>query len=91
MPGINSLTPYDHSGLVKVSVIASFDTNGHIRPLYIRFGEEALKVHSFSEKPSTMGFREFRCQVIDNDCLKPLALTYRTNDNVWTIAERKSI
>ncbi len=90
MPGINSLTPYDHSGLVKVSVIASFDTEGHIKPLYIRFDEEALKVHSSSEKPSTMGFREFQCQVVDNGCLKPLSLTYRTGDNVWTITQRKS-
>lgn len=90
MSGIYSQSSYD-LGLVKVPVIASFDTEGRVRPLYIRSGEESLKIHSVVEKPSTFDFKEFQCQVIDGDRLKPLMLTYRMRDTVWTIAKRRSV
>lgn len=85
MSGIVSPTPYDCSNLAKVSVIASFDVQGHVKPLYVRINEESLKIHSSWEKPSFRGLMEFQCKVIDNDCLKPLTLTYHNADNIWTI------
>ena len=85
MSGIISQTPYDCSSLTKVSVIASFDALGHIKPLYVRINEESLKVHSVWEKPSIRGIMEFQCKVIDNNCLKPLSLTYHNADNIWTV------
>lgn len=68
-----------------VSVIASFDSEGHVKPLYVRINENSLKVHSSWLKPSFQGFLEFQCNVIENNCLKPLLLTYHKRENVWTI------
>lgn len=84
MSGIYSQSSYD-LGLVKVPVIASFDAEGRVKPLYVRFGAECLKVHSAVEKPSTFDLKEFQCQVIDGGRLKPLRLAYRMRDTVWTI------
>lgn len=86
MSGIDYQTSYK-SNLINVPVIASFDTEGRVRPLYIRFGDECLKVHSAVEKPSTFDLKEFQCQVIDGDRLKSLMLTYRMRDTVWTIVK----
>jgi len=80
-----SYTSYDHIECNIVSVIASFDTEGRIRPLYVRIGEESLKILSSWLKPSYPGFFEFRCQVIDNGVRKPLILEYHSRENVWII------
>lgn len=56
MASIISQNSYDCSGLIKVPVIASFDAEGHIKPLYVRIGEESLKIHSSWKKPATFGF-----------------------------------
>ena len=85
MPGVVSNTTYDHTNINIVSVIASFDTDGHIKPLYVRISEDSLKIYSSWLKPSFRGLMEFQCKVIDNDCLKPLVLTYHMTENVWTI------
>lgn len=71
----------------SVSVIASFDTEGHVRPLFVRVNSESLKVHSCWQKPSFRGTIEFQCKVIDNDCLKNLNVIYRQSDNIWSIVK----
>ena len=68
-----------------VSVIASFDSEGHVKPLYVRINEDSLKVYSSCPKPSFYDFLEFQCKVIDHDYLKPLLLTYHKKENIWTI------
>lgn len=85
MPAHVSNKSYDHIKNDIVSVIASFDSEGHIRPLYVRIGEEALKVRSSWLKPSFPGIFEFNCQVIDGEYIKPLILTYHPRESVWTI------
>ena len=72
-----------------VSVIASFDTHGHVKPLYVRIGEQSLKVHSSWLKPSFANTLEFRCEVIDGNCLKPLILTYQQRESVWYIPNNR--
>lgn len=82
-----SYQSYDHSPITVVPVIASFDTDGHVKPLYVRIDGVSLKVHSSWLKPSFNNTIEFQCQVIDRDCLKPLALTFHKMEGVWTIPE----
>lgn len=79
-----SYNSYDFSNVILVQVIASFDTEGHIAPLYVRIDGISLKVHSFWLKPAFSN-PVFQCQVIDNDVLKPLVLTYHPVESVWTI------
>lgn len=85
MPGYVSHNSYDCFSSNIVSVIASFDTDGHIRPLYVRINEDALKVYSSWLKPSFSGVMKFNCKVIDQGCLKPLLLTYHKAEGIWTI------
>lgn len=70
-----------------VSVIASFDTEGYIRPLYVRVNAESLKVHSCWLKPSFRGTIEFQCKVIDNNILKDINIIYRQSDNIWSLVK----
>lgn len=83
MSGVTSATSFDCNTSEIVSVIASFDTDGHVKPLYVRINQESLKVHSSWMKPSFRGVLEFQCKVIDNDCLKLLTISYYKNENVW--------
>lgn len=85
MPGYVSNNSYDYIPSNIVSVIASFDTDGHVRPLYVRINDDALKVHSSWLKPSFGGLMKFNCKVIDQGFLKPLLLTYHKTEGVWTI------
>lgn len=80
-----SRTSYDHDSCCITPVIASFDSDGHIKPLYVRIGENAFKIHSSWLKPSYPGIMIYHCKVIDGDCLKPLTLTYHQRESVWTI------
>ena len=90
MPGYVSKTSYDFYNVDIVSVIASFDTDGHVKPLYVRINENSLKVESSWLKPSFRGTLEFQCKVVDNNCLKPLILTYHQAEYVWTIPKISS-
>lgn len=69
----------------NVPVIASFDSEGRISPLYIRINGESHKVHSFWQRPSFMNTVEFSCQIEDNGILKSLNLVYRIKECIWAI------
>lgn len=85
MPSVTSHTSYDFKPHTIVPVIASFDSEGHVKPLYVRIGGLSLKVHSSWLKPSFGSILEFHCTVIDGDCLKPLILSYHQMESVWII------
>lgn len=85
MSAFVSYTSYDYAPVSIVPVIASFDSEGHIKPLYVRICGEPYKIHSSWLKQSFADIFEFHCKVMDDDCLKPLVLTYHTRENVWTI------
>ena len=87
MPSTVSYTAYDIKPNTVVPVIASFDAEGHIKPLYVRIGELSLKVQSSWITPSFSNVLEFHCKVIDGDCLKPLILTYYQREMVWVIPQ----
>lgn len=73
-----------------VPVIASFDSEGHIKPLYVRIGELSLKIQSSWMKPSPSSTLEFHCTVQDGDTVKPVILIYRRYETVWMISGSSS-
>lgn len=85
MPSITSYSSFDIEPNMVVPVIASFDSEGHVKPLYVRIGDLSLKVESSWLKPSFMNCMEFHCRVIDGGCLKPLILTYHQRESTWVI------
>jgi len=89
LPAKISHTSYDYSNGIIVPVIASFDTEGHMRPLYVRIGGNSFKIHS-SWLKSSLACSVFQCQIIDNKTMKPLILTYHPLENVWTVPENKT-
>ena len=44
MSVITSSHSYDHTSMVLVPVIAAFDTQGHIKPLYVRLNKEPYRI-----------------------------------------------
>lgn len=80
-----SYTSYDFKPGSIVPVIASFDSEGHVKPLYVRIGELSLKVQSSWMVPSFPNVLEFRCKVIDGEQLKLIILEYHQRECVWII------
>ena len=80
-----SYTNYDYIKMEKVSVIASFDTEGHIKPLYVRIGDGEYRVSSFWVKHRFINVSEYHCELIDGDVLRPVTLTFYQADGIWCI------
>ena len=67
----------------KVSVIASFDTKGNIRPIRVRISELALEIESAKLVDIIFNDKIFQCVVIDGNYRKPLTLCYKTSEGCW--------
>lgn len=68
-----------------ISVIASFNSSGQIKPIYVQMNGESYKIHSCHYNHPLPNISEFNCQIIDHDCLKPLKLVYYHAESVWAI------
>lgn len=82
-----SYTSYDYKPVTVVPVIASFDTEGHIAPLYVRIEGESYKVNSYWVKSECTNIIQYNCKIIDQECLKPILLSFYQDETVWTIPE----
>lgn len=95
MSATTSYTSHDYKPVTPVPVIASFDSDGHISPLYVRLEGVSYKIDTFWIKSSFANIIEFNCKVITTDeevpdeqrRLIPLLLTYYQSECVWTIPE----
>lgn len=85
MSGIVSYTNFDFDAALAVPVIASFDSEGRISPLYIRIHGESYKVESFWKKSRYANATEFNCRIIDHGQMKPVKLTFYAETGVWII------
>lgn len=79
-----SYTSFDHTTTSIVPVIASFDAQGHVCPLYVRIELVPYKIESYYVVNRYSNVIEFRCKIVDAGCLKPLTLTYYGNEQLWT-------
>lgn len=85
-----SYTSHDYQAVTAVPVIASFDSDGHISPLYVRINHESYKIASFWVRSNFANTIEFNCKIIDGEFLKPLLLTYYKAEDVWAILETRT-
>ena len=88
MPEIHCHGIKDSPHLQVVSVIASFDTDGKVKPLYVRIGRGSYKVHYSWVKPGVSNIYTYQCQIEDGDTLKPLELTYHAKDSLWVMPKQ---
>lgn len=85
-----SYSNFDYKPVDIIPVIASFDSDGHIAPLYVRIEGESYKIDSFWMSCNFQNIIEFKCKVICGDFLKPLLLTYYKHENVWTMPKEQT-
>lgn len=83
-----SRSSFDYKECVTVPVIAGFDSNGIIIPIYVRIDGSKYKVDEYSAKTKFSGVTEYRCIVSFKERTMPLELTYYSNESVWTIPKR---
>lgn len=73
-----------NSGVTRVvPVLASFDSTGTIRPLYVRIGSDAYKIlscYSQAYGPLTI----YHCTVNNMGMQREIALTYHPRECCWT-------
>ena len=87
MTVIISKIPTDCPHIKAVPAIATYDSNGNILPLYVRIGEEKLKVYNAYISESTRKILTFKGEVIVQDRVKPIKLNYYVDDLVWCVVE----
>ena len=85
MSQILSYTSYDHLNLQMIPVIASFNCEGKIKPLYVGINGEQFKVESYWIRSCFTNQMEFHCKLIVNDKLCPIIITYYIKECLWTI------
>ncbi|MCR4895943.1 MAG: hypothetical protein K5891_04100 [Lachnospiraceae bacterium] len=89
MAGFPSYTSFDYKPVTPVPVIASFDSQGHVAPLYVRMEGTPLKVDTYWVKSSFAHVTVFSCQVQRGKHLIPLLLSYYQQEGVWVIPEER--
>ena len=80
-----SYTTFDCDHRKIVTAIATFDTQGHVKPVYIGIDGVSYKVHSAWMQPSFKNHLTFHCEIIDGDRIKPIDLSYHKTEDVWSI------
>ncbi len=80
-----SYTNFDYRPINIVPVIASFDSEGHIAPLYVRIDGESYKIDSYWSSSSFRNSVEFKCKVVCGEYLRPLSLTFHREEGMWTM------
>lgn len=75
---------YNSNAMNIVPVIASFDTSGTIRPLYVRIHEKSLKILSCWHQ-TEYSFEKYHCTVELDGYTKDIVLIYHPSHSFWTI------
>lgn len=66
-------------------VIASFDAQGNVRPLYIRIDSFDFEILSCRVTKTMIEFIEFECRIEDHGRLKKIKLFLSLSAHVWFI------
>lgn len=85
MSYILSQNSHDYLNMQIVPVIASFNDDGQIKPLYVGIQGQRYKVDSYWVRRSFSNQIEFQCKIIIDHRLHPLIITYHLHECIWTI------
>lgn len=85
MAVVKSYHSFDWKPCTIVPVIASFNTEGKIQPLYVRIKGCSYRIESYWERKSFSNLSEFMCHIMVNECMQAIALTYYHDSQTWTI------
>lgn len=87
MAQIISHNSHDYTPVRIIPVIASFNEDGQIKPLYVGIDGERYKIHSYWIRRSFSNQIEFSCKLIWGETLQTIVITYYMNECIWTIPE----
>ncbi len=85
MLGIVSCTSLDYIGAHIVPVIASFSTDGDIKPLYVRIDGQPRKIRSYKEKNRYHNGIDFACRIEMDDRIIPVTVSYFKEEDKWGV------
>jgi len=85
MSYIFPIESYGGDPIELVPVIASYDTEGRIKPLYVRIKDERYKVISYWVKSSFSNNIDFNVTLSKDDRIYKLILTYHIRETTWSI------
>lgn len=83
-----SNTTHDYETLEHVPVIASFNQNGQILPIYVGIDEQRFKIVSAVVRAGFSNILEFNCQISDGNYIKPIRLKYFKDDGIWALKRK---
>ena len=89
MMQIVSLKSHDYMPVTVIPVIASFNEDGQIKPLYVGIDGNRYKVESYWVRRSFANQIEFNCKLLLEESLQTLIITYYMNECIWTIPANK--
>ncbi len=89
MMQIVSLNSHDYMPVTVIPVIASFNEDGQIKPLYVGIDGNRYKVESYWVRRSFANQIEFNCKLLLEESLQTLIITYYMNECIWTIPANK--
>ncbi len=87
MTQIISRNSHDYAPVRIIPVIASFNEEGQLKPLYVGIDGERYKVHSYWIRRSFSNQIEFNCKLILGKTLQTVIITYYMNECIWTIPD----
>jgi len=85
MGQIQSFNSHDYLPVTIIPVIASFNKDGQIKPLYVGIDGVSYKIQSYWVRRCFSNQVEFSCKLLINNCLKTIVMTYYLNECIWTI------
>lgn len=85
MAQIVSTNSHDYIPVSIIPVIASFNEEGQIKPLYVGIDGERYKVQSYWIRRSFSNQIEFNCKLLFGETLRTMIITYYMNECIWTI------
>lgn len=85
MSYIFPLESYAVDPVELVPVIASYNTEGRVKPLYVMINDERYKVENYWEKSTIYNNIDFNVSLSKDDRIYKLILTYHIRETAWTI------
>ena len=79
----------DNLPIIFIPVIASFNEDGQINPLYVGIDGKRYKVESYWVRRSFSNQIEFSCKLLCGETLLTIIITYYMNECIWTVPTNK--
>lgn len=75
----------DTSVETVIPVIASFNINGGIKPLYFKYNEQTITIHGVHYCKQIYGCYVYDCAATLDGYVRTVTITYRPDKQLWTL------